>query len=396
MAGFLTAAEAAARLGVTRATLYAYVSRGLIRACEADDPRRRLYAADAVERLAVERRRGRRPKEVAKAALDFGAPVLESAITLIRDGRLWHRGVDAVALAETAELEDIAALLWEMPRAAAFGAPASLAPAPAPGAPAAGAEALLARFATSGDGEATAAWIADPTRLAEGCGALVRRMAAAATGSASHGAAIHVQCAAAWGLDRDGAQCVRKALNLCADHELNASSFTVRCVASTGASLHGAVTAGLAALSGPRHGGMTERVESLFDAAEADGAAVALRRRLAAGEDLPGFGHPLYPNGDPRAAALLAEVADPLAAALRDEAERLTGLGPSLDFGLVAIRRALRLPRGAAFALFAVGRAVGWIAHALEQRKQGILIRPRAVYVGNAPGEGALTSAAPA
>jgi citrate synthase len=93
---------------------------------------------------------------------------------------------------------------------------------------------------------------------------------------------------------------------------------------------------------------------------------------------------------------LLAEVADPLAAALRDEAERLTGLGPSLDFGLVAIRRALRLPRGAAFALFAVGRAVGWIAHALEQRKQGILIRPRAVYVGNAPGEGALTSAAPA
>jgi citrate synthase len=394
MAGFLTAAEAAARLGVTRATLYAYVSRSLIRACEADDPRRRLYAADAVERLAVERRRGRRPKEVAKAALDFGAPVLESAITLIRDGRPWHRGADAVALAETAELEDIAALLWELPRPAAFGAPASL--APTPGAPATGAEALLARFAASGEDDATAAWIADPTRLAEGCGALVRRMAAAATGAAGHGATIHVQCAAAWGLDRDGAQRVRKALNLCADHELNTSSFTVRCVASTGASLHAAVVAGLAALSGPRHGGMTERVESLFDAAEANGAAVALRRRLAAGEDLPGFGHPFYPNGDPRAAALLAEVADPLAAALTGEAERLTGLAPSLDFGLVAVRRALRLPRGAAFALFAVGRTVGWIAHALEQRKQGILIRPRAVYVGNGSGEGALTSAAPA
>ncbi len=392
MAGFLTAAEAAARLGVTRATLYAYVSRGLVRACEADDPRRRLYAADAVEQLAVERRRGRRPKEVAKAALDFGAPVLESAITLIRDGRLWHRGVDAVALAETAELEDIAALLWELPRAAAFGPPASL--AGAPGAPAAGAEALLARFAASDDGEATAAWIADPARLAEGCGALVRRMAAAATGAAAHGAAIHAQCAAAWGLDRDGAQRVRKALNLSADHELNASSFTVRCVASTGASLHAAVVAGLAALSGPRHGGMSERVESLFDAAEADGAAVALHRRLAAGEDLPGFGHPLYPNDDPRASALLAEVADPLAAALTGEAERLTGLGPSLDFGLVAIRRALRLPRGAAFALFAVGRTVGWIAHALEQRKQGILIRPRALYVGDGPGDRALTSAA--
>jgi citrate synthase len=88
MARFLTAAEAAKRLGVARAILYAYVSRGLIRAHEAADPRRRLYAADAIERLAVERRRGRRPKEVAKAALNFGAPVLESAIALIQDGRL--------------------------------------------------------------------------------------------------------------------------------------------------------------------------------------------------------------------------------------------------------------------------------------------------------------------
>jgi citrate synthase len=384
MAGFLSADEAAARLGVARATLYAYVSRGLIRAHEADDPRRRLYAADAVERLAVERRRGRRPKEVAKAALDFGAPVLESAITLIRAGKLWHRGVDAVALAETAELEDVAALLWELPRAAAFGATASSAAEPA--APAAGAEALLARFAASGEGEATAAWVADPAWLAAGCGALVRRMAATATGAAGDSAPIHVQCAAAWGLDRNGARRVRKALDLSADHELNASSFTVRCVASTGASLQAAVVAGLAALSGPRHGGMTERVESLFDAAEADGAAAALRRRLAAGEDLPGFGHPLYPDGDPRAAALLAEAADePLAAALADKAEQLTGLRPSLDFGLVATRRALRLPRGAAFALFAVGRTVGWIAHALEQRRQGRLIRPRAVYIGKEP-----------
>jgi citrate synthase len=395
MAGFLTADEAAARLGVTRATLYAYVSRGLIRAHEADDPHRRLYAADAVERLAIERRRGRRPKEVAKATLDFGAPVLESAITLIRDGRVWHRGVDAVVLAETAELEDVAALLWELPRSAAFGAAASSAAAPV--APAVDAESLLARFATSGASEATAAWVADPTRLAAGCGALVRRMAAAATGAAGGDAPIHVQCAVAWGLDRNGARRVRKALNLSADHELNASSFTVRCVASTGASLQAAVIAGLAALSGPRHGGMTERVESLFDAAEVDGATAALRRRLAAGEALPGFGHPLYPNGDPRAAALLAEAAgDPLATALADETEKLTGLRPSLDFGLVATRRALRLPRGAAFALFAVGRTVGWIAHALEQRKQATLIRPRAAYSGRAPDEAAFTAAAPA
>lgn len=384
MAGYLTAAEAAARLGVSRATLYAYVSRGLLSAYAADDPRERRYAAEAVERLAAVRRRGRRPKEVAKAALDFGAPVMESAITLIRDGRLHYRGLDAVKLAEDAELEDIAALLWELPPGAAFGPSAaafSVAPAPS----GEDAQALLARFAAQGDSDATAAWVADPARLAAGCGALVRRMASAAAGAADGAAPIHRQCAAAWGLDGVGAERVRKALVLSADHELNASTFTVRCVASTGASLHAAVVAGLAALSGPFHGGMTERVEALFDVVEAEGGAeAALRRRLAAGEDLPGFGHPLYPGGDPRATALLAGA--PQAMALAAVVERLTGRRPSLDFALVATRRSLGLPRGAAFALFAVGRTVGWIAHALEQRRQGRLIRPRAVYVGPQPG----------
>ncbi len=393
MTTYLSARDAAARLGVSPQTLYAYVSRGMLRAYDSDDPRKRRYDAEAVERLAAEHRRGRRPKDVAKATLDFGLPVLESAITLIRDNRLWYRGVDALSLAETADLEDVAALLWSLPRAAAFGGALPAAPprrvSSRPRAAASGSADLLTLFAHAANEDDTASWVNDPARLAAGCGcgAIVRLLVACMTGRPPTAEPLHRQCAAAWGLDAAGADLLRRVLILCADHELNASGFTVRCVASTGASLRSAIIAGLAALSGPLHGGLTARVETFWDALEGNQVPELLRARLAAGEALPGFGHPLYPDGDPRAAAMLRHVlpTDATAAALMTAAEDLTGRRPSIDVALVAVRRHLRLPRGSAFLLFALGRSVGWIAHALEQRSLGQLIRPRAIYVGVEP-----------
>jgi citrate synthase len=387
MAKLLTANEAAKRLGVSRQTLYAYVSRGLIRAYDADNLRERRYLAEAIERLAAERRRGRRPKEVAKAALHWGAPVIESAIATVDGGRLVYRGKDAVALAATASLEETAALLWQAPAALAF---PDRAPSFAAAAGDRTAHDLLARFAAGTDDEATAIWRPTET-LVTGCGALLRTMAALVVDSAApSAAAIHVQVAEAFALDDRGAGLVRAALVLSADHELNASSFAARVVASTGASMRAAVIAGLAALTGPRHGGATARVEAFFDAVGSGDPDAALRDRLVAGEDAPGFGHPLYPNGDPRAAAILAWLrgAAPDALAIAEAQERLTGRPPMLDFALVALRRALGLPRGAAFGLFALGRTVGWIAHALEQRERQSVIRPRAAYVGPRPAPG--------
>src|SRR5262245_58162319 len=110
----VTAESAAATLGITRATLYAYVSRGLLHAsADPNDPRRRLYDAGDIARLARSKVRGRKAAEIAAGALDWGQPALPSGITLIEGNRLFFRGRDAARLAAQASLEDVARLLWE-------------------------------------------------------------------------------------------------------------------------------------------------------------------------------------------------------------------------------------------------------------------------------------------
>jgi citrate synthase len=178
---------------------------------------------------------------------------------------------------------------------------------------------------------------------------------------------------------------------LCADHELPVSTFVARCVASSEATPYAVVVAGLSAMGGVKHGGQVELVEAFMREVEATGGArEAIAGRLRRGERIPGFGHSLYPGGDPRGAELLRLTAAAypnsagvaLSAAVVEEAEGLIGERPTVDFGLVTLARALGLPQGGAVALFALGRTVGWIGHAIEQYESGSLIRPRARYVG--------------
>jgi len=392
MAEYIDAKETARRLGVSRQTLYAYVSRGLIKAVPGADPRQSRYLAAAVDQLAQTRRRGRKPREIAKATLDWGMPVLESGLTLIEAGQCYYRGQNAVELSRTASLEDIAALLWQVPENAAFprrapmtikayvelASQVEVAPAT---------ETLLPLFAVAARDEPTSAWRTDPASLARGSGDLVRILAAAALRQAPQAAPIHQQLATAWGIDGPGAELIRQALVLCADHELNASSFTARCVASTGASLKASIVGALAALSGVKHGAMTTRIERLWEGLDPQDPGKGLRARLDTGESIPGFGHPLYPDGDIRAKALLTTILPNYksAALLIEAVKQLIGAEPSIDFALVALRRYLGLPAGSAFLLFAIGRSTGWIAHGLEQRTTNQLIRPRALYTGQRP-----------
>ncbi|HEV8242077.1 MAG TPA: citrate/2-methylcitrate synthase [Thermoanaerobaculia bacterium] len=246
--------------------------------------------------------------------------------------------------------------------------------------------------------EDDAAWDLRPHAVAR-CGARILTGAAAViAGRPLHADGIAATLASGWRPRGRGARAaLSPALTLCADHELNVSTFAARCAASAEATPWDAVAAGLAALKGRRHGGESFRMEALLRAAAAgsgrDRAATAVSEWLRSGERLPGFGHRLYPAGDPRAAELLAlaERAAPAspalrrAQALRTAVRELTGELPNLDFGIAALAAALRLPAGAPQAIFALGRTIGWIAHAIEEYGRGALIRPRARYVGPPP-----------
>ena len=381
---WLDAEQVLERLGVRPQTLYAYVSRGRIEAAvHPHDPRRSLYRASDVAALAQRKARGRRAADVAAEAIAWGEPVLASAITTVAGGRLWYRGRDAAALAQDHTLEQTARLLRG-------GHGASLKAARA-GDVVAGATArarLFNALAARAGVEAPARGRA-PLALAMEAAGLLDAVVDAAAGEVTEGQA-HQRLARAWGVDAAGADMLRIALVLLADHELNASTFAARVAASTGASLSAAVLAGLCALSGPLHGGMAARVEAFVAEAERTSPGRAVAARLAQGAAMPGFGHPLYPDGDPRARALLDAFAPPpLLVDLRRETEGATGLPPNIDFALVGMARALSLPADAPFILFALARTAGWLAHAIEQGQTGRLIRPRARYVGEALEPGA-------
>ncbi len=309
--------------------------------------------------------RGRRQTSVAASTLAWGEPVIPTAIATVSHGELIYRGQPATALAGHMGLEEVAALLWEHPDAIVF-----------PEAVANG-DAFQALAALAGNARSL---IGRPAAKVVGEGAMCVATMAAAFGAAGAGP-IHRRLTKAWALDAGGEEMVRRALVLLTDHELNPSTFATRVAASTGAAMPACILAGLATLSGPKHGGAGAALESFLLEAINVGAEPAIERWLAMGHGLPGFGHPLYPYGDVRANALLANIQpDADLAALRDAVTDGLELQPNIDFALLAITRLHALPPRSSFALFAIARTVGWVAHAIEQAATGAIIRPRARY----------------
>ncbi len=392
---WISSAEAARQLGVSAATLYAYVSRGLLRSEATTGKRERRYRADDVSRLKRRRDVGRKAESIAANALDFGTPVLESSLTLIEHGRLYYRGHDATRLARSSSLEQIAHLLWECddrPFSVTNLPPMSTALrsawAATPTLSTVDRCLVLLPAAARWDHPS---WVEDRTSMLETGVRILRLLTAAVTGEPLSPLPVHEQLAAAWHVPADRAPLIRAALVLSADHEFNASAFAARVVASTGANLYGSTVAGLAAINGPRHGGLTRQVARLLADLR---TSTDIEAELAQhGDRLPGFGHQLYPDGDVRAATLLEMLREFLprspelafAERVAVAGERLTNRKPNVDFTTVVIEKALGLPKDSALAMFLLGRTVGWIAHALEQAAHGALIRPRARYTGPRP-----------
>ncbi len=379
---WIAAEEARERLGVRPQTLYAYASRGRVQVrADPVDPRRSLYRAADIAALALRKARSRKVSDVAAGAIAWGEPVLASEITTVAAGRLFYRGRDAIKLAESETLESVARLLR-----GGHGAALKRTDRPAPPDHSDMRTRAYLALATRAGSDPPARG-RNPLSLAVEAATLLDVLTDAVANNVG-GGAIHNRLALAWGLGPGGpgADLVRRILVLVADHELNPSAFAARVAASTGASLSAAALAGLATLSGPRHGGATAAVRTFTAEAAQLGPRQAIANRLVEDRALPGFGHMLYPDNDPRAAALLERFTPPPnLQALREAVQAVTGLAPNVDFTLVAGCEALRLPPDAPFALFSVARCAGWIAHAIEQGQADTLIRPRARYVGPEP-----------
>jgi len=387
---WLDAEEAVETLGVSRATLYAYVSRGRIRSEAAPGgERRRRYSRDDIERLKARSSERRNPEKAAEHALHWGLPILESAITLIADEHIYYRGHDAGALARERSVADVAALLWTgAAEGNALGPPprnASL-PRVRDGVRFIAAAQSALALASAED---PLAYDLRPRTVAQTGWRIVWLLTKLAAGGGRAADTVDATLAAAWDAPRS-ADLIRAALIACADHELNVSTFTARCVASAGASPYNVAIAGLAALEGTKHGGSTARVDAAWEALrQTSDLRAAFTERLRRGEVIEGFGHPLYPGGDPRASLLLAMLPKGKTATFARElaaaAKAVIGEAPTVDFALVALVRALGLPSGSALTLFAIGRTIGWIGHAIEQYEANAIIRPRAKYVGPTP-----------
>jgi citrate synthase len=421
MADFLTAAEAARRLGVKPATLYAYVSRGVLTRTRATDGRASLFSAAEVDRLA---RRGR-PRRPAGAA-DI---TVESAITEITADSLRYRGLDVMRLAVTRTFEEVAELLWTgelRPAAEPWQArPAALAAGRAAQAALPAGILPLERLQVIVPAMAAT----DPLRLqldqsavlAAGRNIIAGMVdclppakpspdtagRAAPPPDAAAGRAAPPPDAAAgqagpivarlWTrlCDRRASpgllRAASAALVLLADHELAASTLAARAAASVRADPYAVVGTGMGAVSGALHGGASLGAEALLAAASGpDDVPRVVAELLRRGEKVPGFGHFVYRGGDPRATVLfdLIRRAVPksgqlaVAEAVLAEIRAKSLPEPNVDFALATLARVAGMVRGAGEAFFAVARAAGWVAHALEAYSGPGPLRPRAVYTG--------------
>ncbi len=473
MTEWIGAAEAAERLGIKQASLYAYVSRGVLTRRRDADGRVSMFDVEEIDRLT---RRGR-PRRTATAA----ELVIESELTEITSRTQRYRGYDATDLALRCSFEDVAMLLWSgvLPgsgpssagsaraasdfetaarsrwsatpaalaagRAAQAALPAGTLPleriqviVPAlavtdpfrlhldrPAVVAAGMSliagmtdalppAVAADRASGPDWRASKLdwasqpgasgpgasgperasgpdWRASgPERASEPLAALPGEPEADAVppdGIVTRLATRLCPVPASAGLNR----VISAALVLLADHELAASTLAARVAASMRADPYAVVSTGLGAMTGALHGGAALGAEIMLGSAESPADAPrVVADVLRRGEKLPGFGHFVYRDGDPRANLLLRLITLhapdserlAVASAVTAEARRRALPAPNIEFALAVVAGVAGMIRGAGEAMFAIGRTAGWLAHALEEYDRNIPIRPRCVYTG--------------
>ena len=368
MARYVGAAEAARRLGVQRATLYAYVSRGLITRRVAVDGRTSLYSVDDLDGVL---RRSRRREPEPRPSLDVQ---IVTSVTMLDEDGVRYRGHDVAELARSTSFEEVAELLWTgvLPTDVSWPPPE------------AADRSLVHDVVRAVDGPPLPAMVAVASALGarhpnDDPPAAARRLLAVAPAifgaSDDGGGPLAARLARCWKPEAGSelAAVIDRALVLLADHELATSTLAVRIAGSTWAPSYQAFVAGLAVLQGPLHGAAARLAYELLVECEQRGAAPVVAERLRERERLPGFGHKIYKGEDPRLAPLLEAVAllpDPHGRAdvvhdlLTEAGARLTRR-PNIDLGLGALAFIADLPPDVP--VFAVARLAGFAAHLTEE-----------------------------
>lgn len=408
----ISARDALSMLGVKPQTLYAYVSRGLIRAAPSSTPHQRMYLRCDVEAVTAKGRSARAATSSAERSLRWGgAAVMHTGITLVGPGGPVYRGHPALGLARGGRtFEECAQLLWsgELPNEAPVW-PAPVVPqaftdhgrvlcAVAPHNTSRHLLALVANaFIATAGRDATA----EPGRQERTARQLIQVMACAfgllrakprlAIPGEPESVAALVALGSGIAASRPVLATLNASMVAAADHELTPSTFVARIAASAGADAMSCITSALASFEGQQNGlGCDECEQLLLASGSRKAYLAAIAKSLAERRRVAGYDHFVYPDGDPRgdylleiAAAQPGKRADTAwmvgwIAAARDQ----LGVRPSLVAGLVAVCAALGMPRRSAGALMALSRCAGWLAHAAEQRLSGVAVRPRARYIG--------------
>jgi len=414
LSDYATAAEAMTLLKVRPQTLYAYVSRGWIRSVAQKGLKEKLYLREDLARVNNRSlaRSGHGP--VAASAMNWGEPIFATSITEITDKGPHYRNYLAVDLVHTGvAFERVAELLWtgKLPNEAKdtqpWAVPNSELELTELMQTLAGIDSgnnLLEVFSMVvlmlGIRRSQAAIYLEPLNtlasareilqtLVSCCGFIGSRKTFQPM-QKGQGLVDGLIQSLALNDSLENREVLRSVLILLADHELSPGTLSARVVASSGGTVHNCIAAALCATAGIDVGRMYGRVEDFLGHPQSGSVLEKRANKLhAAGQRVPGFDHPLYPKGDPRA-ALLLDIARPLCSGSRelrsifdfiDDIKASSALLPRQELAVVVVCRALGLPRQAAAALFALGRTSGWVAHALEQSASGTLLRPRAQFV---------------
>lgn len=392
----LTAAEAAARLGVKPESLYAYVSRGLL-------TRDRDAAGSSFDPLEIEAfaRRRRRSPTASPGSPASGTPlmVLDTTLAHIDDDVLYYRERSAARLAREESFEGVVRWLWDVPSlripssedlAVARRTIAALGPTAPP----------LDRVLV-----AVAAFAAtdplrddpDPAHLVRVGARLVTGLPAALATTDTATPIAHTLWRALGGIDDPyGPRIMDAALVLVIDHDLAVSTLAARVAASARASGYAVVTAALGAFDAPLHGTASRAAVRMVRAVrDGDAPSTAIARAVRdGGRGIPGFGQALYAEADMRATVLLDQLreapgsAGVLSAvdAVADEVAHRADARPNLDLALAALTLWGGMPDDSGAVVFAIGRIAGWISHAVDEyAERPMRLRPRGRYVGPVP-----------